>query len=119
MATQNKVIVAVGYMLRFNAAFDKLRELLKQVGLRGATCLSHEQHQCMYDQCSLSCRRLLACSTMRSSSGLKLPPGNVVAASECRCGLPVLAALQNPVQQHRCSACAWCNSSSLSSLTSV
>ncbi len=32
MAAQNKVIVAVGYMLRFNAAFDKLRELLKQVG---------------------------------------------------------------------------------------
>ena len=61
MATHNKVIVAVGYMLRFNAAFDKLRELLKQVGWPRQSSCRHEQHECMHKQCSLSCRRLLAC----------------------------------------------------------
>ena len=100
MATQNKVIVAVGYMLRFNAAFDKLRELLKQVGPLGPDLCRREQHQCMCEQCK-SCKRLLACLNLRSSSSLMLPPGSC-CSSPLRAdrGLPVPAALQNPDQQH-------------------
>eukprot|EP00891_Asterochloris_glomerata_P005142 jgi/Astpho2/5142/Aster-06353 len=47
VAAQNKVIVAVGYMLRFNAAFDKLRELLKQYKVQPTAIIG--RYSCPYN----------------------------------------------------------------------